>query len=355
MMFRPDLALLTALALAAALRLSAEPEEKGQVTERCVPQSEIVPAEPTYVPNVPFTLELRPVSGDWPTTPTAFGWVIGDDSPFLGDQVQEFTLGQDGADFVQVLAGAEGPGFPGECTIWSTGTKQVIVRRFDATPTPVPTVTPTPSPTFPCTPAGLACSSSEVQDALYPRHLTEDNPISFIMKIPGTFRGLETAAGSRVPVVDLGNGEYQVTNLRYDTVYIAYYTTGSCSPPDYVPGPNSCLLIFGTMDEPPPTPTPSITTPMPTPSVTVSPTTATLTMTPTPTVTASPTTATLTVTMTPSPTVPTPTPTAPTPTPTPVRPLQEGWILSEGVRGGERAAGGEVGALVLDRLPGPQG
>jgi hypothetical protein len=245
--------LFVVVALAARLPLSAE-ADKGNPTARCFPVAEFVPPQPTYIPDVPFTIEFRPVSGDWPTTPTEHGWTVGDGGPFIdGTQIQEFTFGQEYGDFVEVRANAAGPGFPGECTKWSTGFKPVMVRRFDATPSP----TATPFPTTPIeTPCPVPCRIS------YPRGFQSDVPLSFhILTTPPTAPRFlaPSSGGPGVPIQFVEPGRWWVEGLQPGTQYVLEVYCGDDCRGNGVSG----ILPFTTVSETP-SPTPTTATPSPT-------------------------------------------------------------------------------------------
>src|SRR5690606_17296137 len=62
--------------------------------------------------------------------------------------VQEFAFPPPDFDELRMFVGAGGPGIRPDCPSWSTGTKEITLRREGYEPTP----TPTPEPT-PCEPA----------------------------------------------------------------------------------------------------------------------------------------------------------------------------------------------------------
>lgn len=171
-----------------------------------------------YVPGVPFTLRVAPLSGDWPTTPTLYRW--NDNGSFFSSQspLLEITVPPPGPDKVFYGVTPRGPGSGAGCPDWMASVATVQFRRFDlGTPTPTP---PPPSPSPTATPCPLDCAARLLSPKvgvgaplLDPRFIITLASGSF----PYVLRDL--ALTHEIPLVKIGDQQWLAEGLRYDTGY----------------------------------------------------------------------------------------------------------------------------------------
>lgn len=233
--------------------------------------AEIIPPDPTYIPETTFTLAIRPIAGDWATTPSVLWWRFGDTYIYPAQLEHEFLVSEPAPDQIYISAYVSGPGIRPECPNWSTSPFGVYVRRFDA-PTPTPSITISPTPTEPCDPPCRCEPTPTVlcEDlVIYPLIAARDIPTSFILEHRGRrLISLEDLSRNEViPVSPLGNHRYYVTGLRPNTLYtwfiVMFY--------DACGDAQTCWPYFWTDPNAPqyPTITPTAT---PSPDPTISPT-----------------------------------------------------------------------------------
>lgn len=166
------------------------------------------PVYPEFEPEVPFTVEIVPEAGEWPTTPSLYLWeyyVEGEKVRILKSEAShEFVFPPPHESEVSFFIGSTGPGVLPECPDW-TGTRFITVRlKGYVEPTPTPTPEPTPCPNI--------CEGK----LIYPQHNQENLPLSFIAECASdaAILGVETSSGNHQGSLEqLAPGRYYISGL----------------------------------------------------------------------------------------------------------------------------------------------
>ena len=201
-----------------------------------------------YALGTTFTLTLRLLEGDFPTTPALIRWSGSAIDDFIGNISEEFVIHDQSLNQIDFLVRVSGPGIRPECPIWLTSARIDMLREGAPTPTPFPSPSPTQRVCHPpckCTPTpDVSCSELIV----YPKTGTRDAPTSFILEHIGVaFLGMEEiSTGNDVPVTQIGEKQFLVQNLKPNRGYVWYLLKFF----DGCGDPITCFPSFRTSPEP---------------------------------------------------------------------------------------------------------